>query len=258
MVEFVTCPPPAGLAHAVREMWQLRDAGMMHAGLPKPWVEIVVSLRGIHWWRASPGCLEHRYSTGWVTPIQDGARHARSVGERLLIGARVEPWAARRWLGELPPGDGTPPPRLQDVIGREAPRLRRRLLSALPGARFEVFATWLAAQPGLAESPGDNRFASSVDRLARNDTRTAGTLRRRFARHAGIAPKRWLILRRLDGVLRDARLADPGVPLAHLAIDHGFADQAHLTREMRRFTGATPGTFRGRSPAMPPHMLACE
>lgn len=32
----------------------------------------------------------------------------------------------------------------------------------------------------------------------------------------------------------------PEVPLAELAVDHGFADQAHMTREFRQWLGTTP------------------
>jgi AraC family transcriptional regulator len=34
------------------------------------------------------------------------------------------------------------------------------------------------------------------------------------------------------------------VPLSALAADQGYADQAHMTRELRRFLGTTPRAFR--------------
>jgi AraC-like DNA-binding protein len=33
------------------------------------------------------------------------------------------------------------------------------------------------------------------------------------------------------------------VPLARLAADHGFADQAHLAREFRALAGVAPSAF---------------
>jgi AraC family transcriptional regulator len=47
------------------------------------------------------------------------------------------------------------------------------------------------------------------------------------------------------------RVASTGLPLARIACDAGFADQAHLTRELRRETGLTPGALR-RAAATPP------
>lgn len=256
---FVSMEPSAPLAGAVRELWLLRDDGSMHSGLPKPYVELVVSLKGVHWWRATPGGREHRFAHSWVTPIQRGPRHARAVGARHLIGARIEPWAARRWLGVLPPGDGTPPPSLEALLGRDAERLRRTLLAApTDEERFARFAAWLEAQAGLLQGrtalTHRPTFVHAAG-LARQSECSPRTLRRIFAREAGLPPKTWLLLHRLDRVLRDPRLLDGSCSLAELAAEHGFADQAHMTRELNRLTGAPPGAFRQRPPEFPPHML---
>ena len=57
-------------------------------------------------------------------------------------------------------------------------------------------------------------------------------------------------------VLRDAGLSDTRQSLAAIAIAHGYADQAHLSRELVSLTGATPGKVRRRSKRSPPHLLA--
>jgi AraC family transcriptional regulator len=41
-----------------------------------------------------------------------------------------------------------------------------------------------------------------------------------------------------------AQLARADVPLAQIAVDAGFADQSHLTRTFKRFTGMTPSRYR--------------
>lgn len=38
--------------------------------------------------------------------------------------------------------------------------------------------------------------------------------------------------------------AHDGPPLAELAADHGYADQAHMTRAFRRWLGITPAGLR--------------
>jgi AraC family transcriptional regulator len=48
--------------------------------------------------------------------------------------------------------------------------------------------------------------------------------------------------RRLDYARR--KLSDPELSLAQIAIDAGFADQSHLTRNFKRLTGKTPGEYR--------------
>lgn len=255
-MRFVTSPPPEALQGSVRELWQLEDDGGFHAGLPKPWVELVVSLAGVHWWRSAPAGREHRFVEGWVTPIQTGPRHARAVGRRALIGARLEPWAARALFGPLPPGDGAPPPRLRALIGPEARTLRRRLLAARGEAeRFATLAEWLLAQPALLRAGVDMRPLPRARDLASAMAVSARSLRRRFAAEIGMPPKRWLELHRLDAVLRALREADDVAPLADIAVRHGFADQAHLSREVGRWTGATPRRLQRRAAGLPPHLL---
>lgn len=260
-LRFVTSPPPPDLPASVRELWLLDDDGGFHAGLPKPYVEIVISLSGIHWWRAAPAAEEFRYAEAWVTPVQDRARYARAAGRRRLIGARLEPWAAIALFGPLPPGDGTPPPFLSDFIGREAGRLRRRLIEAQSDAeRCDRFGAWLSGLMPLRDAPGLSVSESAgtltgANALARSIEVSPRTLRRRFAGQAGIAPKRWLRLKRIDSVLRDPALLDPGVSLAAVAAEHGYADQAHMTRDVLRLTGVTPAQLRRRTRAGPPHLL---
>ena len=63
---------------------------------------------------------------------------------------------------------------------------------------------------------------------------------RAFGAAFGIPPHQYVVGRRLDAA-RD-RILD-GAPLADVAADAGFYDQAHLTRRFRRFLGTTPGRF---------------
>jgi AraC-like DNA-binding protein len=260
---FLTSTAPAELSAAVRELWIFEDEGRLSAGVPKPYVEIVVSLSGTHWWRASRGGSEYRYVDAWVTPVQDGPRYARSTGRRHLIGARLEPWAAVSLFGLLPRGDGTPPPRLETLIGSSGRRLRAALRGAADdGERFSCLAQWLMSQPALR---GAARFGLAPSDCGANAALLAGvfdrsprTLRRRFAMYAGISPKQWLTLRRLDAVLRDEALSNPETTLSDLAQSHGYADHAHFGRELKRLTGTTPSALRRRASGLPPHLTPQE
>lgn len=66
-------------------------------------------------------------------------------------------------------------------------------------------------------------------------------LRRRFRRAVGYGPKTYQRVIRFQRFIRLAE-ATPG-PLAGLAAEAGYADQAHLTRETRRLSGLTPTAF---------------
>lgn len=244
-MRFLTRQPPEHLRGIVAELWDLEDDGRMSAGLPKPYVELVVSLSGVHWWRSTQGGPEHRYVDAWVTPLQHGARYARSVGVRRLVGVRLEPHAAHALFGALPPGDGSPPPRLSDVIGVSSTALRRGLLSERTASgRLDILCRWIEER-------------SSSCQIGRLDSASlsARGLRRRFVREVGVSARHWRLLRRLDGVLRDPALGDPEQPLSQLAQEHGYSDQPHLSREIARFTGSTPGKLRRRPAGGPPHLV---
>ena len=69
-------------------------------------------------------------------------------------------------------------------------------------------------------------------------------LARAFKATFGIAPHAYVVTRRLEAA-RD-RILD-GRPLADVATEVGFYDQAHLTHRFKRFLGVTPGRFAGGS-----------
>ncbi len=66
----------------------------------------------------------------------------------------------------------------------------------------------------------------------------AAAFRRFYHRSVG----EYLRWRRLEYVR--AKLSEPELSLAEIALDAGFADQSHLTRNFKRFTGRTPGEYR--------------
>jgi len=58
-----------------------------------------------------------------------------------------------------------------------------------------------------------------------------------FRRDVGLSPKRYAEVRRFDRLRR--RLAANGTTLVNLAAELGYADQAHLARDARRFSTRT-------------------
>ncbi|WP_037078282.1 AraC family transcriptional regulator [Pseudonocardia spinosispora] len=77
-------------------------------------------------------------------------------------------------------------------------------------------------------------------------------LRRRCRASVGVAPKELHRILRVRGFSARvqawiARRGDPEVDLARWAVESGYHDQAHLTRECRRLLGVTPGDFVAQS-----------
>lgn len=83
--------------------------------------------------------------------------------------------------------------------------------------------------------------AADLGLVARRCGTNGRSLRRHFARYLGLGPKQ------MDRVIRVQRcmraLTRQPVPLAVLAADHGFSDQAHLSREFKRLVGLSPRRY---------------
>jgi AraC-like DNA-binding protein len=116
------------------------------------------------------------------------------------------------------------------------PDRQRRILEELvglrlaDGARPEAEILALAARLSQA-------LASPVESVARAVGLEPRSLRRRFANEVGLGPKRLQRVLRFNALL--GRLA-ASESLAGLAAEHGYADQAHMTRECRALCGSTP------------------
>jgi AraC-like DNA-binding protein len=90
----------------------------------------------------------------------------------------------------------------------------------------------------LAERP---TLRTHVEAIAEDCAVSAGHLARAFRRATGTSLHNFQVLlavRKAKALLQD------GAPPAEAALDGGFYDQAHLSREFVRTFGMTPGAFR--------------
>lgn len=108
---------------------------------------------------------------------------------------------------------------------------------------FEACADEDMALAGrVAARVADDRAITRVERLAREFGTGLRRLQRVFGEYVGVSPK-WVIqrYRLLDAAERVA--AGRFVDWADLALDLGYADQAHFGRDFRTVTGLTPGEY---------------
>ena len=87
------------------------------------------------------------------------------------------------------------------------------------------------------------RMAEATDfqALARHVGLSAWHLIRVFRKATGLTPHAWLVDRRVH---RARELLRAGETPTHIALQCGFADQAHLTRAFKARLGVTPGQYR--------------
>ncbi|MBY8826419.1 helix-turn-helix domain-containing protein [Sphingomonas colocasiae] len=108
-----------------------------------------------------------------------------------------------------------------------------------PGARR--FADW----PDLLADAMGGDPALSITDWADAMGLSPASVSRGFHRAFGVSPKRFRMEVRVRRALRAITRTDE--PLAELAADLGFADQAHMTRALRSITGTTPAGLRAKS-----------
>jgi AraC-like DNA-binding protein len=185
-----------------------------------------------------------------VVGLLPGEFRAAGLGAAECLQIRLEPAVATAVVGASDLSGRVMS--LEDVWGREAGRAEDRLRSAASwDQRFAIAAELLRRR--LDAHPAHPRVDPEVARTWRRTLASRGRVRvdgmadevgwsrkrlwSRFRSQLGITPKRAARLVRFD---QAAHLLAAGHDPADVAAQSGYADQSHLHREVRMFTGLTP------------------
>jgi AraC-like DNA-binding protein len=95
----------------------------------------------------------------------------------------------------------------------------------------------------LAKTVENHKGQITVDYLAEIHHVTNRTLERMFNEHMGITPKEFIKVIRFQQVLKRIRKKDFKESLSQLAFEMGYYDHAHLTNEVKRYSGVNPTTL---------------
>lgn len=179
----------------------------------------------------------------------------RARGENVeCIQVRLSPVIARAVLGVSPADLDGAVASLGDLWGQEASRIREQLGDVASWQDRFALADALLARRHEAGPPVDpevawawhrivvSRGLARVDGLAAEVGWSRKRLWSRFRSQLGLPPKRAVKLVRFDHA---AHRLVAGEGAARVAADAGYADQSHLHRDVRAFTGATPATMCG-------------
>ena len=151
---------------------------------------------------------------------------------------------------------------LDEVLGPAARTLEARLRACVStrgvdwDRRFDLLDTMLLDRLRTARTiPRDVQWAwralsdPSHGRSVGDVTAALGWSRRRlaatFREFVGLTPKTLSRIARFDRAMRAVR-SGHAPSLGRLAAECGYADQAHLTREFREFTGVSPAALLRR------------
>ncbi|WP_161880332.1 AraC family transcriptional regulator [Deinococcus alpinitundrae] len=245
--------PDARLRPLVRNYFQVSD---LHHGdteehrfLPERLVRLTFSV-GFTWQGSLLDKALERMPDALLSGLSLTPLRAVSQGVSRTLGTEIFPWAARQlfgWEAHM----------LTLDLSLQYPAITRTLVALVElGAWEEARQTldaWLLAllaERGRALGSGVKAAQTLYTRLGQVKLGTLAEelnlsqrqLERLFASEVGVNAKTLVRLIRFEEV-HNRLLADPGLSLAGLAYDLGFADQAHLTREFKALSFMTPGLF---------------
>ena len=222
-----------------------------HRGLPSPTLTLVVTLDepldvAAH---PDPAQAPGRYDA-LLGGLHTTPALIRHPGRQSGLQLSLTPLGARRLLGapagELAALDVHP----ADVLGPAGTELVERVRAAHGwAARFTAVEEVLRRAAGAVDPAPEVAEAWRLTVAGGGRLRVAEVARRvgwserhlttRFRAETGLGPKEAARVVRFDRARR-ALAARPRPDLAGLAAATGYADQAHLTREWRAFTGLSP------------------
>ncbi|MBV9444314.1 MAG: helix-turn-helix domain-containing protein [Streptosporangiaceae bacterium] len=249
MDSYVERPPLPGLAGVVRTVWIQRTGGAAYVQrhLPTGGVEIHFPIGGqpqlvgpltgpeIEVIPAHTTIVGVRFQPGTAPPLptvlDDLADQRLGLAE--LWGSSVDR------LVEAMAGAGTPERALIFLQAHLLREFRRAVpVDPLVGEAAKALMPW---------------YPISIDTLATHLALSVSQLRRRCLHAVGVSPKVLQRTLRFQGFLALAQAGATasgrrgGDDMAGLAVDVGYADQAHLSRECLRLTGLTPRQLLGGS-----------
>jgi AraC family transcriptional regulator len=201
---------------------------------------------------------DHVYAAGSLHAHEPGDPHAGEAGRTGLVCLSLVPLgASQEALRRHPPPAGVLDPSIALLAARGHHEMEERDAAsdlALEGLVLELVAAVLRARPSHeARMPRwlrdvrdhlHDRAGERVDlaRLAALARVHPVHLVRAFRRHLGVTPAGYQRRLRIERARR--ALVESDTPIAELALDSGFAGQAHFTHWFRRLVGVTPAAYR--------------
>lgn len=246
-------PTPPALQDTIRCFWyNSRDFGPQPSGfevVPDGYAELIFHF--------GSGCsiVTHQGTLQPLpSPFMVGLLNQPAVffaqGRLEIIAVRCYPWTVFDLLG-LPSGK-EPVRTLEHPMAGLQPVLQALVQAGnITGAISEVQQYFLAARSGVA--PDSLLYKAGVAMRAANGAlpvrqvaaaahATVRTLERKFKQSSGHTVKDVSGLMRFEQA-RNRLWLQPGTHLAGLALELGYTDQAHLSREFKRYSGTTPAAF---------------
>jgi len=189
-----------------------------------------------------------------VAGVHRGRFTRRFEGKGRVLGTKFRPGGFRPFFGRAVSELTDRMVPLSDVFGPDAARLASRALAEPdPVAGFGVVQAFLERcrlAPDeaielvcrIAERVAADREITRVAQVVSEFGLGARKLQRLFDEYVGVSPK-WMIQRYRLHEAAERIAAGAVIDWAELALDLGYADQAHFIRDFRRMVGRSPAEY---------------
>jgi AraC-like DNA-binding protein len=253
-------PPPPALAGMVAAVWVFAlppggggaDANFADRVLPDGCVEVICRLADRQS-RDRPDedqiFLRGPLAKFDVVPIPAGSRYA---------GVRIKPGLAPSVLRVRPAEVRDSRVALADLLPRHAHLFDEAARARTLGAACRILTMGVARSSAHQGAHSGSAVAAraiaairhhqgraAMAEIARGVGCSVRTLHRQVTEAVGLSPK---VFSRIVQFRHAVALInrDPRCPLSAVALEAGYADQAHMTREFARLAGLSPARLRGR------------
>jgi AraC-like DNA-binding protein len=219
------------------------------------WTQTIIGSRGVYEHRVLPdACVD-------IVFINDESP--------MVFGPWTVPFVARLPVGASITGARLHPGRASCLLGMPASELLNQAIptAAVKGAMQTMRLGRVIEQPDAAArrsalaqalfasvehfAPADQAVLAGIQWLSRHPHGHIGQLsrwigiserqlHRRFSASIGYGPKMFQSVLRFHRLLKTARETGPEQSLADLAVNTGYADQAHMTRDVHRLASIRP------------------
>ncbi len=253
-------PAPKPLSGVLAGIWSVRagdEADLSARVLPDGSTFLVfhrdgATLRS----RDVEGCWA---STAVCGPRSGPLDFTLGASDEILI-VQLQPAGAARVLGVAMSSLADACHALDDVVGALPGELLDGALGGAGAGGATAIERWLLARvrergssPGIVDAMIRTVDAHAggvrIDALAADFALSRRHLGRIMNDHIGYAPKLFARITRFDHAVSLGR-SQPRTPWARIAIDAGYSDQAHMTREFAALGGVRPSDLRGPAAAL--------
>ncbi len=198
--------------------------------------------------------------------IVGGARSSSYIRDTSVpsasVGAQLNPGAAELLFGAPADELAERHTSLDELWGSLAGEILERLVTADSlDQQLDIFENFLMSKlprvhglhPAVADALEQFTRTSSVHEVVKRTGYSHRRFIELFTQAVGITPKLYTRVQRFQRVIEMATFS-PSASLLDLALEAGYSDQPHFTRQFKEFSGMAPGEYLRLVPSSPNHL----